>query len=99
MTDAKKGAEGIRPVVEESLETFEKIATAAEENLGRGASGSSPTSIVRNTFTEQEAITTHNRITQENLETRTSPEIVRGKSPGTPTCLNAMCSTRQPFSR
>ena len=68
MSDVRGTEQHIRPVAKESLETFEKIAKAAEANLQSGASGSSPTSIVRNTFTEQEAIRTHNRITQENLE-------------------------------
>lgn len=68
MSDVRGTEQHIRPVAKESLETFEKIAKAAEENLQSGASSSSPTSIVRNTFTEQEAIRTHNRITQENLE-------------------------------
>ncbi|PHP64572.1 hypothetical protein CSC94_23675 [Zhengella mangrovi] len=68
MADAKETEEQIRPIAEESLETFDKVAKAAQENLRRGASSSNPTSIVRNTFTEQEAIKAHNRITQENLE-------------------------------
>lgn len=70
MTDAREtqAEQRIRPVAEESLETFAKVAKAAEADLRSGAPGGSSTSIVRNTFTEQEAIRTHNRITQENLE-------------------------------
>ncbi|MAU22279.1 MAG: hypothetical protein CMH13_17435 [Martelella sp.] len=68
MSDARETEEHIRPVAEESLETFDKVAKAAEAALQSGVSGSSPTSIVRNTFTEQETIRTHSRITQENLE-------------------------------
>lgn len=68
MNDARETQQSIRPVAEESLETFEKVAKAAEANLQNGVSGSSPTSIVRNTFTEQEAIRTHSQITRENRE-------------------------------
>lgn len=68
MSDARETEHKIRPVAEESLETFEEVAKTAEANLRGGASGSSPTLIVRNTFTEQETIRTHHRINKENLE-------------------------------
>jgi DNA helicase IV len=68
MVNARGTEQPIRPVAEESLETFEKVAKAAEANLQSAASGNSSTSIVRNTFTEQETIQTHRRITQENIE-------------------------------
>lgn len=68
MNEAKETEKHTRPVAEESLETFERVAKAAQKNLQSGTASTSPTSIVRNTFTEQEAIRTHNRIAQENLE-------------------------------
>ena len=58
----------VRSVAEESLETFEKIAKAAEANLQSSASRSGPDTVVRNTFTETEAIKNHNRIAEENRD-------------------------------
>lgn len=68
MNDAQIAKQRGRPVAEESLHVFDQVAKAADAALQAGTAGVSPTSIVRNTFTEQEALRTHSRITQENLE-------------------------------
>ena len=68
MTDAKTKSHYIRPIAGESLGVFDKIAKAAEAALESCASGANPTSLVRNTFTDQETIRTHKQIIQENKE-------------------------------
>lgn len=68
MSDTQDAEQYVRPVAEESLDTFDAVAKSARASLRRGASASDPASIVRNTFTDREAIRNHNRIIQENLE-------------------------------
>jgi hypothetical protein len=68
MTDARNIEEHIRPITEESLETFKDVAEAAKASLQSSASRSDPSSVARNTFTETEAIKNQSRITEENRE-------------------------------
>ena len=69
MSDAQDTEQHIRPVAEESLETFEEVAKVARASLESGASGNSPASFASmNTFTSTEAVKKIERINEANLD-------------------------------
>lgn len=68
MSDARRAEGRIRPVAEESLETFDGIAKAARAKLLSGTPSGSAAGIARNSWTDTEAIRNRARIDQENLD-------------------------------
>ncbi|MEQ5778591.1 ATP-binding domain-containing protein [Thalassospira sp. NFXS8] len=81
MENFKEVADDVRPIAQESLDTFEKIARSALQDIQKKRASGNTISIARNTFTDGAAVrsagNTARRILEGNRSLKQEPAIAR----------------------